>query len=70
VWDPAHTWITTRHLGLAERYCALKDIVALILRQIHADGIIVEGSQQQRRHHPALAALKNLATELRLWKLN
>ena len=66
VWSPQHTWITSRHLGLVERYCQLRDVAALTLKHIREHGIMATGSQKQERTNPALIQLKNLATELRL----
>lgn len=43
VWSPQHTWITSRHLGLVERYCRLRDVMALTLEQVSEDGIMVTG---------------------------
>jgi P27 family predicted phage terminase small subunit len=66
VWSPQHTWITTRHLGLVERYCRLRDVVALTFQQLGEDGVLVAGSTGQTRSSTLLPQLKNLSTELRL----
>ncbi|MGV0041295.1 P27 family phage terminase small subunit [Mycobacterium colombiense] len=69
VWSPEHTWITKRHLGLAERYCRVRDVLALTFAQIQEEGISVTGSQKQTRSNPLLPQVKNLSTELRLCEI-
>lgn len=69
VWAPEHVWITTRHLGLAERYCRLRDLLALTFAQIQEEGISVTGSQKQARSNSLLPQVKNFSTELRLCEI-
>lgn len=69
VWSPEHTWITTRHLGLVERYARLRDVLALTFTQLNADGISVTGSRNQERVNSLLPQVKSLSTELRLCEI-
>lgn len=69
VWSPQHTWITTRHLGLVQRYCRLRDVLASTFAQLNADGISVTGSRNQERVNSLLPQVKNLSTELRLCEI-
>lgn len=69
VWSPDHVWITVRHLGLAERYCRLRDVLAQLFAQLNADGVSVAGSRNQERVSSLLPQVKNLSTELRLCEI-
>lgn len=57
--------VEERHLHTVYRYCQLQDLLATAVAQVAADGFMVEGSTKQRRAHPAVAEIRQLATEAR-----
>jgi len=64
VWK-LHWIVPERHLHTVRRYCELQDLIASAVAQVEADGFMIDGSKGQRRCHPALTEIRQLATEAR-----